>query len=105
MNSDQELLRKTMKTVGVMLGALTLFMGTLTILVLVIVGHAVGPRPSSTDEGSKAVPTSNVHGGKPTEAEPPARPRTGVTPAEGTPRPDPPPPGPNRATDLKTRAT
>ena len=34
MNDD--LLKKTLKTMGVMLGALTVFMGTLTIIVLVV---------------------------------------------------------------------
>src|SRR5262249_14649868 len=100
MNADQDLLRKTLKMVGVMLGALTVFMGTLTILVVVVLGNAMGPRSSPAD--SKVVPASNVHGrpgDKPGEAEP-SRPRGSQMSPERTPglRPVPEPsPGTNRA--------
>ena len=106
MNSDQDLLKKTMKTVGVMLGALALFMGTLTLLVVVVVGQAVGPRSSSSSsEDSKIVPASNVHGrpGEKPESEPVPRARPGSNLMPGTPgvpvpkhAPEP-PPGTNRA--------
>jgi hypothetical protein len=83
MNDDRDLLKKTLKTVGVMLGALTVFMGTLTILVLVVVGHAVGPRAPEDD---KAVPASNVHGkpGDPDSTIVPARPKRPVDPPPGS---------------------
>jgi hypothetical protein len=104
MNSDPDLLKKTMKMVGMMLGALTLFMGTLTILVVVVVGQAVGPRSSSSSDDSKIVPASNVHGkpGDKPESDGP-RPRPGSQVARATPAAPgakparEPPPGTNRA--------
>ena len=86
MNDDRDLLKKTLKTMGVMVGALTVFMGTLTILVLVVIGHAVGPRAPSDDD-PKAVPASNVHGGKPGDSDSkivPARPSRPIDPPPGS---------------------
>jgi hypothetical protein len=85
--NDQDLLKKTLKTMGMMLGALTVFMGTLTILVLVVVGNAVGGGARPSDEGSKAVPASNVHGGKPGDPDStivPARPKRPADPPPGS---------------------
>jgi hypothetical protein len=45
---NQALLRRTFVTAGVMVGASVLVVGTLTLLALAIVGHAVAS-PSSTD--------------------------------------------------------
>jgi hypothetical protein len=84
--NDHDLLKKTLKTMGVMLGALTVFMGTLTFLVLVVVGQAVGPR-APADDASRAVPASNVHGGKPGDPDSkivPARPSRPVDPPPGS---------------------
>ncbi len=45
---NQALLRRTFVTAGVMVGASVLVVGTLTLLALAIVGHAVAS-PNSTD--------------------------------------------------------
>jgi hypothetical protein len=81
MNDDRDLLMKTLKTMGIMLGALTLFMGTLTLIVLVVVGHALGPRNAPTDD-STTVPASNVHGRPDDKA--PARPSRPIDPPPGS---------------------
>ncbi len=54
-----ELFRKTLKTIGLMLGACVAFVGTITLVALFLVGRAVGSGHPS-DTGPELVPASKV---------------------------------------------
>ena len=69
---NQVLLRRTLVTAGTMLGGCVLIVGTLTLIALAIVGHAMAPaEDTSSDAG--ASPALTAHG-KP--GAPPAVPTT-----------------------------
>jgi hypothetical protein len=58
------LLRRTLVTMGAMVGACVLVVGTLTLIALLVVGHAVGSPGGEVEHagGGTIVPASNVHG-------------------------------------------
>jgi hypothetical protein len=63
-DSNEPLLKQTLKTVGLMVGGCVLFVGTMSIIAVGVVGHVVG---SSSTESSSAtdstlVPADHVHG-------------------------------------------
>ena len=58
---NQVLLRRTLVTAGTMLGGCVLIVGTLTLIALAIVGHAMAPADdASADAG--ASPALTAHG-------------------------------------------
>ena len=62
--SDAPLLKRTLIMVGAMLGSCVLFVGTLCLISLLIVGKVVAPAGASAGGASGAVvPAENVHGG------------------------------------------
>jgi hypothetical protein len=73
MSSD--LLQKTLKTMGVMVGACVAFTAVVTLIALFAVGRAVGPR-ESLEPASGIVPASRIEGQRPPKADdaPPAPP-------------------------------
>jgi hypothetical protein len=71
------LLRRTLVTVGAMVGACVFIVGTLTLVATAIVGHAVGSRDGA-DGGGAATSNATVTG--PTA--PGAKPVGGGTPAQ-----------------------
>ncbi len=58
---NRALLRRALITAGVMVGACVALVGTVTLVLAVIVGHAVAPSESGDDGAAPQV--SNVHGG------------------------------------------
>lgn len=66
--SDATLLKKTLATMGVMVGALVAFVGTLTLLVWFVVGRAVAPAASSDPSSEGARPSPAATGEAPTPA-------------------------------------
>ncbi len=72
---NRTLLRRTLITMGVMVGANVVVVGLLLFIAVVTVGHALAP-PTAEDKGGdvKNVPAGNVHGvvpGASTKAPPP----------------------------------
>ena len=63
---NRTLMRRTLITVGAMVGACVTVVGTVTLLAALIVGHAVAP-PGDTDNAGTGglVPAANVHGAVP----------------------------------------
>ena len=60
---NRTLLRRTLITVGVMVGANVVVVGLLLFIAVVVVGHAVNPPPADDKGGdTKNVPAANVHG-------------------------------------------
>jgi hypothetical protein len=58
---NQTLIRRTLLSVGAMVGACVVVVGTLTLVLSLVVGHAVGTR-SDEQASNGAVPATNVHG-------------------------------------------
>jgi hypothetical protein len=67
---NQTLIRRTLVSVGAMVGACVVVVGTLTLVVSLVVGHAVGPRDEPGAGGG--IPAANVHGVVPGAKPPPA---------------------------------
>jgi hypothetical protein len=59
---NQVLLRRTLVTAGAMLGGCVLFVGTLTLIALAIVGHAVSGSSGDAVADSGTATVSPVHG-------------------------------------------
>jgi hypothetical protein len=73
---NDSLLRRTLVTTGAMVGACVLFVGTLSLIAALVVGHAVEPS-SSSSEGPVLVNADKLHG-----AATPPKPPSNVAPAK-----------------------
>jgi hypothetical protein len=62
---NQALLRRTLVTVGAMVGACVVVVGTLALAASALVGHIVGPSDGAPDGGEAAVgsPATTLHPG------------------------------------------
>jgi hypothetical protein len=65
---NSELLQKSLKTMGVMVGACVAFTAVVTLIALFAVGRAVGPR-ESLEPASGIVPASKIEGQRPPKAD------------------------------------
>jgi hypothetical protein len=74
---NRTLIRRTLVTVGVLVGANVVVIGLLVMFAVAVVGHALAPPTADTDKSGgdgKVVPAGNVHGvvpGIPPRAPPP----------------------------------
>ncbi len=82
---ETDLFRKTMKSIGVMVGACALFTGMVTLIALFVVGRAVGPR-ESVEQGSGVVPASKIDGQRPPKADDAPPPKSNANKADLPPR-------------------
>jgi hypothetical protein len=60
--NNQVLVRRTLITAGTMLGGCVLIVGTLTLVALAIVGHAVSPAESDATGDADAATAFPAHG-------------------------------------------
>jgi hypothetical protein len=58
---NRTLLRRTLLTVGAMVGGCVFIVGTLTLVALASVGHVVGPRDTGDAGGATQAPTTALH--------------------------------------------
>jgi hypothetical protein len=57
---NQTLIRRTLLTAGVMVGACVVFVGLLTLIATVVVGHAVSPEGRIEEAGASKAPSPNA---------------------------------------------
>jgi hypothetical protein len=72
MESEAPLLKRTLLMVAAMVASCIVFVGTLSLVAMLIVSKAVGPAGASAANAPEIVPAANVHGAAPGFAAQPA---------------------------------